>query len=125
MLNCVASRSDYINQISHIIWSGEVDHWPDHVKERFNRIDGLDYDEAIESIRTNPDEVDARWLENQKLMAHTGHGGVPLMIFQNEPFFGGDRFDQFVWRLMQSGLTERTEPRAPFVKKPFRWPSFA
>jgi hypothetical protein len=47
------------------------------------------------------------------------------MIFQNEPFFGGDRFDQFVWRLMQSGLTERTEPRAPFVKKPFRWPSFA
>lgn len=114
---------DYINQISHIIWSGEVDHWPDHVKERFNRIDGLDYDEAIESIRSNPDEVDARWLENQKLMAHTGHGGVPLMIFQNEPFFGGDRFDQFVWRLTQSGLTRRAEPRPPFTTKPLRWPN--
>jgi hypothetical protein len=56
-------------------------------------------------------------------MARTGHGGVPLMVFQNEPFFGGDRFDQFVWRLTQSGLTRRPEPHAPFTTKPLRWPA--
>ncbi|HIG40016.1 MAG TPA: hypothetical protein EYQ14_05675 [Gammaproteobacteria bacterium] len=52
-----------------------------------------------------------------------GHGGVPLMVYQNEPFFGGDRFDQFVWRLQQSGLTRRTVPRAPIVTPPLRWPA--
>ena len=115
---------EFINEISHLIWAGEVDHWPAHVKERFNRIEGLDYDEAIASIQADPSAVDARWQENQAIMAHTGHGGVPLMIFQNEPFFGGDRFDQFVWRLQQSGLTQRQTPRMPHLKKPLRWPAF-
>lgn len=113
----------YISKISHAIWSGEYDHWPAHVRELFNEIEGLDYDTAIKSIQNNPGEVDACWLENADLMAATGHGGVPLMVFQNEPFFGGDRFDQFLWRLRQSGLTRRLEPVAPFVAQPLRWPA--
>jgi len=113
---------DYIGQISHLIWSGEAEHWPAHVKERFDRIDGLDYGEAIKYIQKNPEEVDSFWLENADLMAHTGHGGVPLMVFQNEPFFGGDRFDQFLSRLRQSGLTRRLETSPPFVAPPLRWP---
>jgi len=67
--------------------------------------------------------VDQCWLDNQSGMAATGHGGVPLMVFQNEPFFGGDRFDQFLWRLRQSGLTKRSEAIAPFVPRPLRWPA--
>jgi len=114
---------EFIHEISQIIWDGSVEHWPAHVKERFNRIDGLDYDKAIEYIQKNPEKVDQVWLDNADAMAHTGHGGVPLMVFQNEPFFGGDRFDQFVWRLKQSGLTKRVEPREPIVVKPLRWPA--
>jgi 2-hydroxychromene-2-carboxylate isomerase len=113
---------EYISEVSYLIWSGEVEHWPAHVKERFNRIEGLDYDEAIKFIQTNPEKTDKYWLENADFMAHTGHGGVPLMVFQNEPFFGGDRFDQFVWRLCQSGLTKRKNPRPPITTKPLRWP---
>jgi len=52
---------DYIHAIMPIIWGGHVEHWPDHVKERFNQIDGLDYDEAIKFIREQPDKVDALW----------------------------------------------------------------
>ena len=81
-----------------------------------------DYDEAIEFIRKNPEKVDSGWLENSDAMAQTGHGGVPLMVFQGEPFFGGDRFDQFVYRLRQSGLTRRKEARPPFTTQPLRWP---
>ena len=106
-----------------MIWSGEVDHWPAHVKERFNRIAGLDYDRAIRYIRKNVEEVDQCWLDNADGMARTGQGGVPLMAYQDEPFFGGDRFDQFVWRLRQSGLTRRTDPRAPLTTPPLRWPA--
>ncbi len=129
-LACYASAKgkaiDYVNQISYLIWSGVAtpdEHWPNYVKEYFNRIDGLDYDEAIAYIRKNPEEIDQCWIDNAEGMARTGHGGVPLMVYQNEPFFGGDRFDQFVWRLHQSGLTRRPKPRAPFTTKPLRWPA--
>jgi 2-hydroxychromene-2-carboxylate isomerase len=113
---------EYISEVSKVIWSGEVEHWPAHVKERFNRIEGLDYDEAIEYIRKNPEKVDAIWLDNSDFMNRTGHGGVPLMVFQNEPYFGGDRFDQFIYRLRQSGLTRRQTPYPPLTTLPLRWP---
>jgi len=114
---------EFIHQVSRVIWDGSVAHWPAHVEERFNRIEGLDYDDAIRFIRRNTEEVDQCWLDHQAGMAATGHGGVPLMVFQNEPFFGGDRFDQFLWRLRQSGLTKRAEPIAPIVPRPLRWPA--
>jgi 2-hydroxychromene-2-carboxylate isomerase len=113
---------DYVNQVSYLIWSGEVEHWPAYVKERFNRIEGLDYDEAIKYIQKNPEEIDSCWLENADSMAQTGHGGVPLMVFQGEPFFGGDRFEQFFWRLRQNGLTTRDKPRPPLTTTPLRAP---
>ena len=98
-------------------------HWPNYVKGYTNRVEGLDYDEAIKFIRENPEKIDQVWIDNAEGMAKTGHGGVPLMVFQGEPFFGGDRFDQFVWRLKQSGLTKRPKPRAPFTTEPLRWPA--
>jgi 2-hydroxychromene-2-carboxylate isomerase len=113
---------DYVNAVSPLIWGGHVDHWPDHVKPAFNSIDGLDYDKAIDYICKNPEKVDAVWQKNQDMQLQAGHGGVPLMIFQGEPFFGQDRFDIFYWRLRESGLTKRWEPRAPFTSKPLRWP---
>ena len=127
---------DFVNQVSYLIWSGVVNptskvgstdtakgHWPNYVKEYTNRVDGLDYDEAIAYIRKNPEKIDQCWIDNAEGMARTGHGGVPLMVYQDEPFFGGDRFDQFVFRLQQSGLTRRHAPRAPFGTKPLRWPA--
>ena len=113
---------DYINQVSSLIWGNHAEHWPNHVEERFNRIDGLDYDKAIKYIQEKPEEIDVYWQENAKFQAQAGHGGVPLMVFNGEPFFGGDRFDPFYWRLRQNGLTRRQEPRPPFTVKPLRWP---
>jgi 2-hydroxychromene-2-carboxylate isomerase len=125
-LACYAQKQgkslEYVNQVSSLIWGDHVEHWPAHVKERFNRIEGLDYDKAISALRKNTKEIDSCWLENSKIQAQAGHGGVPLMIFQGEPFFGQDRFNQFYWRLRQSGLTKRQEPRPPFTTQPLRWP---
>jgi len=33
-----------------------------------------------------------------------GHWGVPLMVFEGEPFFGQDRVDALLWRMEQRGL---------------------
>lgn len=139
-LACYAEQQgkalDYINQVSYLIWSGIVHpttpaaaedpakgHWPNYVKEYVNRVDGMDYDKAIKYIQKNPEKVDQCWIDNAEGMARTGHGGVPLMVYQDEPFFGGDRFDQFLWRLKQNGLTKRTAPRPPFTTEPLRWPN--
>jgi hypothetical protein len=141
-LACYAEKQgkalDFVNQVSYLIWSGVVHpdnpeaaddpakgHWPNYVKEYMNRVEGLDHDTAITYIRKNPEDIDQRWIDNAKGMARTGHGGVPLMVIrgQDEPFFGGDRFDQFVWRLRQNGLTRRPAPRPPFTTQPLRWPA--
>ncbi len=113
---------EFYNQIQTLIWGDHVPHWPAHVKEHFNRIDGLDYDEAIKFIQENPEKVDAVWQENAMIQAQAGHGGVPLMIINGEPFFGEDRFDHFFSRLLENGLTQRQTPCAPFTSKPRRWP---
>ena len=141
-LACYAERQgkalEFVNQVSYLIWSGVVHpdnpgaaddpakgHWPNYVKEYMNRVDGLHYKKAIKYIRKNPEEIDQCWIDNAEGMARTGHGGVPLMVIegQDEPFFGGDRFDQFVWRLRQNGLTRRPAPRAPSTTPPLRWPA--
>lgn len=88
------------------------------------RSNDLAYDTAIKFIQDHPEKVDAVWQENQVVQLNAGHGGVPLMIFQGEPFFGQDRFDIFFFRLRQSGLTKRWQPRAPFTTQPQRWPEY-
>ena len=37
------------------------------------------------------------------------HWGVPLMVYEDEPFFGQDRLDLLEWRLEQSGVKRRQQ----------------
>ncbi len=124
-LGCYAQLKGKSIEFAHhmpaLIWGDQVPHWPAHVKEVFNKT-GLDYDEAIEYIRSNAPEVDAVWKEASHIQHQAGHGGVPLMIINGEPFFGQDRFDYFLYRLRENGLTERQHPRPPVTSKPRRWP---
>jgi len=112
---------DYVSQVSPLIWGGQSDFWPADVEAAFNRT-GLDYGATIEDIQENPGKYDAVWQKSQVAFEASGHGGVPCGVFRGEPFFGQDRFDVLFWRLRQSGLTTRPEPRAPFTTKPLRWP---
>ena len=40
--------------------------------------------------------------DNQKAMYDSGHWGVPLFVFENEPFYGQDRLDQLKWRVSKN-----------------------
>ena len=40
---------------------------------------------------------------NAQEMINTGHWGVPLMVYHDEPFYGQDRFDQMIWRMRLEG----------------------
>ena len=40
---------------------------------------------------------------NNSAMPAVGHCGVPLMVYEDEPFYGQDRFDRLVWRMGEVG----------------------
>ena len=98
----------YLAEVSKVIWSGEVDNWPegDHLADAARRA-GLDPEALAHVVDTQADRLHAVIEESQVAQRAAGHYGVPMIAFGGEPFFGQDRFDQFRWRLEQRGLKRR------------------
>lgn len=94
---------------SHSIWSGEVDNWHegDHLARALEKA-GLDAAQVEADIAANPADHDAEIADNEAAQRNAGHWGVPLFVFNDEPFFGQDRLDQLIWRMRQHGLAERS-----------------
>lgn len=97
-----------LRAVSHLIWSGETDGW--HVGDHLARAvaaAGLDLAELDARQEAETDRLDAVIKQNEADQRLGGHYGVPLMVYQGEPFFGQDRYDQLVWRMKQNGMTPR------------------
>ncbi len=60
-----------------------------------------------EIVATDAEALSAEIASNEAAQRAAGHWGVPLFVFNDEPFFGQDRLDHLIWRMRQSGLTER------------------
>lgn len=99
---------EFIRAASHLIWSGETDGWNEGDKLAACAdavgLDGasLERDATAEAAR-----LDATIEANETAETDAGHWGVPLFVFDGEPFFGQDRIDHLVWRMKQQGLQER------------------
>ncbi len=98
----------FIDAVSHTIWSGEVKGWNegDHLADAATRA-GLSLVELDAKIAADPSHYDRAIKANQDAQREGGHYGVPLMVFDGEPFFGQDRFEQMKWRMAQNGLQRR------------------
>ena len=101
----------FIDEVSRTIWSGAVDNWHegDHLAQAAARA-GLDLAALDTAIATDPDRYDSAIKTSQEDQRAGGHYGVPLMVFEGEPFFGQDRYDQMMWRMRQVGLARRAGP---------------
>lgn len=99
---------EFVRNAAHAIWSGEIDDWHlgDHLAGAARRA-GLDPTELESMIETQRDSIDAEIAANETAQREAGHWGVPLFVFQGEPFFGQDRIDHMIWRMEQAGLAER------------------
>jgi 2-hydroxychromene-2-carboxylate isomerase len=112
-LGAVAERMGrgfaFVRAASHAIWSGEVDNWHegDHLTRALEAA-GLNAAEAERMANDQSEDLDAEIAANEAAQRNAGHWGVPLFVFNDEPFFGQDRIDHLVWRMKQAGLTERT-----------------
>ena len=98
----------FLDEVSRTIWSGEVKGWHegDHLAKAAERA-GLSLAELDAKIIANRGHYDDAIKASQHAQREGGHYGVPLMLFDGEPFFGQDRFDQMKWRMEQKGLTRR------------------
>lgn len=93
---------------AHKIWSGEVDNWHEgaHLRDALSEA-GLNADAVEADVAANTAELDAEIAANEGAQKNAGHWGVPLFVFNDEPFFGQDRLDHLIWRMKQAGLRER------------------
>jgi len=99
---------EFARRASHKIWSGEVDSWHegDHLANAATEA-GLDAGALEAEVRDRGDALAAEIAQNESDQRSAGHWGVPLFVFQDEPFFGQDRLDHLIWRMKQAGLSER------------------
>ncbi len=110
---CAAERGRglaFLDEVSSLIWSGSVTGWNegDHLNAAAARA-GLDLADMDIAIAANAEHFDAAIKANQDDQRTGGHYGVPMMLFDGEPFFGQDRFDQMVWRMESKGLAPRSD----------------
>lgn len=98
----------FVRKVADMIWSGAVKNWHegDYLK-RAAAAAGFDLAKLDAEIEADPQGFDATIEANQKAQREAGHWGVPLMVFENEPFFGQDRLEHIIWRMQQRGLKER------------------
>lgn len=99
---------EFVRRASHKIWSGEVDNWHEggHLADAAAEA-GLDAGALEAEVRDRSDEFAAEIAQNEADQRNAGHWGVPLFVFQDEPFFGQDRLDHLIWRMKQAGLRDR------------------
>lgn len=96
----------YAREAARVIWSGEIDNWHegDHLAGAAARA-GLDLARLEATIADEAEALDAEIAANEAAQKAAGHWGVPLFVYNDEPFFGQDRLDHLIWRMKQNGLT--------------------
>ncbi len=94
---------EFARAVSRRIWGGTENwHEGDHLARAAEEA-GLSLAALEAFARENPDKVDAAIRRNEEAQM-AQHWGVPLMVLDDEPFFGQDRLDSLVWRLDQKNL---------------------
>lgn len=97
----------FLQEISTVIFGG-TRQWNegDHLAKAAESA-GFDLATLDRLIEADPAHYEAVITANEAAEQAAGHWGVPLMVFEGEPFFGQDRLDHLVWRMEKKGLSKR------------------
>jgi 2-hydroxychromene-2-carboxylate isomerase len=96
----------FAHAVSRRIWGGTENwHEGNHLSEAADEA-GLSLTALETFAREDPQRVEAAIQRNEDAQM-TQHWGVPLMVLDDEPFFGQDRLDSLVWRLDQKNLKRK------------------
>ena len=97
----------FMDEISSLIWSGGA--WTEgtHLADATMRA-GLDLAEMDARQEAEKDRITAV-IEANQAEQDKHHWGVPLMVVDDEPFFGQDRIDLLEWRLETMGVARKPD----------------
>ncbi len=59
----------------------------------------LVYAELVRRADEDQQQFDEGFAANHERLLKSGHWGVPTFVYEGEPFYGQDRFDQLLWRM--------------------------
>lgn len=98
----------FADKVMRLLWDGSVDGWNEgsHLVDAIESA-GLNGRALIADVDVDPDRYEAIVADNQVAHDASDHWGVPLMIFRGETFYGQDRIELLLWRMMQAGLPVR------------------
>ena len=98
----------FLDHVARLLWDGSVDGWDQgtYLIDAMNAA-GLNGHALIADVNADPDRLEAVIEENQTAQEGADHWGVPLMTFRGETFFGQDRVEMLLWRMLKEGLAER------------------
>jgi 2-hydroxychromene-2-carboxylate isomerase len=93
----------FARAVSRRIWGGTENwHQGDHLADAA-RESGLELS-ALEQWASENAARAAEIVRDNEAAQFGQHWGVPLMVLDDEPYFGQDRLDSLFWRLDQKGL---------------------
>ena len=93
----------FARSLARRIWGG-TENWPDRAHmEDAAREAGLSL-AALEAYAASNEAALLERMAANEAAQLLHHWGVPLMVLEDEPFFGQDRLDSLIWRLEQKGL---------------------
>jgi 2-hydroxychromene-2-carboxylate isomerase len=94
----VGKGFEFVRAASDLIWNGQIENWHEGGRlEAIGKAHGVDH-------RSLPGDVDAAIAQNEADQKAAGHWGVPLFVYDGEPFFGQDRIDVMLWRMRKNGV---------------------
>ena len=95
----------FMDEVSTVIWSGQA--WTEGtiLAAAVTRA-GLNLSEMDKRQDVERDRLTAA-IEANQVEQDRHHWGVPLMVFDDEGYFGQDRIDVLEWRLEQAGIAKR------------------
>tara|TARA_B100000686_G_C16376184_1_gene755067 strand:+ start:90 stop:743 length:654 start_codon:yes stop_codon:yes gene_type:complete len=110
MAQVAADRGEaltYSAAVMTLMWDGTTDNWHqgDKIANTCQEA-GLNFVALDHRAKNEADLLDSKIAANQDTQRGSGHWGVPLLVFDGEPFYGQDRFDTLCWRLTQKGLAK-------------------
>ena len=87
---------EFLDKVGRMLWDGSTPDWDqgDNLKDKMREA-GLDLEAILSS--TSWENAKQTLDQNAAGILEAGHWGVPLMVFEEEPFYGQDRFDHLLW----------------------------
>src|SRR3546814_6104963 len=90
-------------EVGRMLGDGTIDGWNqgNHLEQAVRRA-GLYLHELEAEIAANPGAFDAIIQQHESEQRASRHWGVPMFVYDDEPYFGHDRLDHLAWRIAQA-----------------------